>query len=151
MLITNDMPKCWLCLKCQIQIFYHEHINIILSTLIVHCVLEPEDKGRLKMASKQIRTRIDWKEMMAKFKDQTYTFPNAKVNWFPGHMVKGLRQMQHSLHKTDCVLEVHDARIPLSGRNDSFKNNITGNRPQILVLNKQDLAFGQTKSKQKNS
>jgi ribosome biogenesis GTPase A len=100
------------------------------------------------MASKQITKLLDWKEFAAKFQGKTYQFPNnLKVNWFPGHMVKGLRQMQHTLLKTDCVVEVHDARIPLSGRNISFKNHITGNRPHILVLNKQDLAFGSSKRK----
>ena len=98
------------------------------------------------MASNQIRTLVDWKEVAMKFQGKAYQFPkNVKINWFPGHMVKGLREMQHSLQKTDCVVEVHDARIPLSGRNISFKNNITGNRPHILLLNKQDLAFGTLK------
>ena len=100
------------------------------------------------MASKQITKLLEWKEFAAKFEGKAYQFPkNLKVNWFPGHMVKGLRQMQHTLLKTDCIVEVHDARIPLSGRNVSFKNNITGNRPHILVLNKQDLAFGSSKQK----
>ena len=50
----------------------------------------------------------------------------------------------------DCVIEVHDARIPLSGRNLDFRNDITGNRPHILVLNKKDLIFGTRNSKESN-
>ena len=103
------------------------------------------------MTSKQISKLIDWKEFAHKFKDKTYQFPNNKaINWFPGHMVKGLRQMQYTLMKTDCVIEVHDARIPLSGRTITFKKTITGNRPHILVLNKQDLAFGSNKNAKEN-
>ena len=99
------------------------------------------------MTSKQVTKLIDLKEFAHKFKDKTYQFPkNLAINWFPGHMVKGLRQMQYTLMKTDCVIEVHDARIPLSGRNITFKKSITGNRPHILVLNKQDLAFGSHKN-----
>lgn len=64
---------------------------------------------------------------------------NALVHWFPGHMGKGMRQMQQKLKLVDCVIEVHDARIPFSGRNPDFKNTITGLRPHILVLNKKDL------------
>lgn len=43
------------------------------------------------------------------------------LHWFPGHMGKGLRQMQQKLKNVDCIVEVHDARIPFSGRNEEFK------------------------------
>ena len=46
--------------------------------------------------------------------------------------MKGLRQMRKALIETDCVIEVHDARIPLSGRNIDFQHDITGN--VILLL-----------------
>lgn len=61
------------------------------------------------------------------------------IRWFPGHMGKGIRQMQQKLKSVDCLIEVHDARIPLSGRNPDFKNTIGGIKPHILVLNKKDL------------
>ncbi|XP_075361596.1 mitochondrial ribosome-associated GTPase 1 [Mycteria americana] len=61
------------------------------------------------------------------------------VSWFPGHMAKGLRQMRASLRRADCLIEVHDARIPLSGRNPMLQEAL-GIRPHILVLNKMDLA-----------
>ncbi|KAJ8963429.1 hypothetical protein NQ318_018909 [Aromia moschata] len=61
------------------------------------------------------------------------------VRWFPGHMGRGLKQMQHKLRSVDCVIEVHDARIPMSGRNTDFKYTISGVKPHILVLNKVDL------------
>merc|ERR1719278_766725 len=56
-------------------------------------------------------------------------------------MIKGLRQMRKALIETDCVVEVHDARIPLTGQNINFQHDITGNKPHILVLNKKDLVF----------
>lgn len=62
------------------------------------------------------------------------------IRWFPGHMGKGLKQMQQKLKSVDCILEVHDARIPLSGRNPEFQQTIAGGvKPHILVLNKKDL------------
>uniref|UniRef100_A0A8C9A3H7 Mitochondrial GTPase 1 n=1 Tax=Prolemur simus TaxID=1328070 RepID=A0A8C9A3H7_PROSS len=61
------------------------------------------------------------------------------ARWFPGHMAKGLKKMQSCLKLVDCVIEVHDARIPLSGRNPLFQETL-GLKPHLLVLNKMDLA-----------
>uniref|UniRef100_A0A8C7AQM3 Mitochondrial ribosome-associated GTPase 1 n=1 Tax=Neovison vison TaxID=452646 RepID=A0A8C7AQM3_NEOVI len=47
--------------------------------------------------------------------------------------------MQSSLKLVDCIIEVHDARIPLSGRNPLFQETL-GLKPHVLVLNKMDLA-----------
>lgn len=63
------------------------------------------------------------------------------LRWFPGHMNKGLKQMQRKLKSVDCVIEVHDARIPFTGRNPIFTNTLTGAKPHILVLNKKDLTI----------
>lgn len=59
--------------------------------------------------------------------------------WFPTHMYVSLKQMQAKLRSVDCVVEVHDARIPFSGRNEQFRNLLYSIRPHILVLNKCDL------------
>ncbi|XP_051862571.1 mitochondrial GTPase 1 [Drosophila albomicans] len=71
---------------------------------------------------------------------------NQRINWFPGHMTKGMRQIQQKLRTVDCIVEIHDARIPIAGRNSQFFETITGNgvKPHILVLNKIDL-LGSTK------
>ncbi len=62
-----------------------------------------------------------WRRVASTFR-RTFSFPtNARHSWFPGHMHKGMRQMQRALAKTDCIVEVHDARIPLSGRNVRFR------------------------------
>ena len=59
-----------------------------------------------------------------------FRFPeDHRTNWFPGHMQKGLRQMQHAISQADCVIEVHDARIPFSGRNASFKSQVVPTHP----------------------
>ena len=84
-----------------------------------------------------------WTKMAVQNFRQSYTFrgDKQKIQWFPGHMMKGLRQMRQVLLKTDCVIEVHDARIPFRGRNNNFRHDITGGKPHILVLNKKDLVF----------
>ncbi|CAF4866892.1 unnamed protein product [Pieris macdunnoughi] len=86
--------------------------------------------------------------MALKFDAASYSFRKtcpyvAKdlLRWFPGHMNKGLKQIQRKLKSVDCVMEVHDARIPFSGRNPIFTSTITGAKPHILVLNKKDLAI----------
>ncbi|XP_070607568.1 mitochondrial ribosome-associated GTPase 1 [Erythrolamprus reginae] len=61
------------------------------------------------------------------------------ARWFPGHMARGLKDMRRSLRDVDGLLEVHDARIPLSGRNPALQE-VLGIRPHLLVLNKMDLA-----------
>ncbi|KAM8851928.1 mitochondrial ribosome-associated GTPase 1 [Synchiropus picturatus] len=61
------------------------------------------------------------------------------AHWFPGHMAKGLKQMRASLKSVDCVIEIHDARIPFSGRNPVFQETLNV-KPHILILNKMDLA-----------
>lgn len=77
--------------------------------------------------------------MAHKFRDSFRIVHKEVLHWFPGHMGKGLRQMQQKLKNVDCVIEVHDARIPLSARNDEFKYTISGVRPHLLVYNKKDL------------
>lgn len=78
--------------------------------------------------------------MASKFRQAFHVVDKQVIQWFPGHMGKGLRQMQQKLKMVDCVIEVHDSRIPISGRNTDFKHTVTGVRPHILVLNKKDLS-----------
>uniref|UniRef100_A0A8C5QCC5 Mitochondrial GTPase 1 n=1 Tax=Leptobrachium leishanense TaxID=445787 RepID=A0A8C5QCC5_9ANUR len=71
---------------------------------------------------------------------QGFDFTGREVaNWFPGHMARGLKQMKARLRNVDCIVEVHDARIPLSGRNPFFQESL-GIKPHLLILNKMDLA-----------
>ena len=66
------------------------------------------------MSSSQITAKMIFRKSFSFRGDKT------NIQWFPGHMVKGLRQMRKALIETDCVIEVHDARIPLSGQNIFF-------------------------------
>ncbi|XP_058829248.1 mitochondrial GTPase 1 [Topomyia yanbarensis] len=75
---------------------------------------------------------------MNRFRTVFPTVNRELLNWFPGHMGKGIKQMQQKLKEVDCVIEVHDARIPLSGRNSEFRYTISGVKPHVLVLNKKD-------------
>lgn len=63
----------------------------------------------------------------------------ADVQWYPGHMTKALRQMQEDLSIIDLVIELTDARAPLSGRNPDVEK-LAKNKMRIVLLNKADLA-----------
>ncbi|XP_061766255.1 mitochondrial ribosome-associated GTPase 1 [Nerophis ophidion] len=76
---------------------------------------------------------------VAKFRT-TFDFGGREVaHWFPGHMAKGLKRMRANLKNVDCIIEIHDARIPFSGRNPMFQETLNV-KPHLLVLNKMDLA-----------
>ncbi|XP_071841463.1 mitochondrial ribosome-associated GTPase 1-like isoform X2 [Apostichopus japonicus] len=53
--------------------------------------------------------------------------------------IRGMKRMQANMKKMDCVIEVHDARIPFAGRNPVF-NDTFAVRPHLLILNKKDLS-----------
>lgn len=61
------------------------------------------------------------------------------INWYPGHMKKTRELIQQNLKLVDLVIEMLDARIPVSSRNPVI-NEITGNKRRVIVLNKSDLA-----------
>ena len=61
------------------------------------------------------------------------------INWYPGHMKKTRELIRDNLKLCDMVIEVIDARIPLSSRNPII-DELTGDKPRIIVLNKKDLA-----------
>ncbi|MFZ5966359.1 MAG: ribosome biogenesis GTPase YlqF [Bacillota bacterium] len=61
------------------------------------------------------------------------------INWYPGHMKKTKELIKENLKLVDVVIELLDARIPLSSRNPQI-DEILGNKPRVIVLNKSDLA-----------
>ncbi|MCR5175046.1 MAG: ribosome biogenesis GTPase YlqF [Oscillospiraceae bacterium] len=61
------------------------------------------------------------------------------INWYPGHMKKTRELIAENLKLVDLVVEVLDARIPVSSRNPVI-GELTGRKPRIIVLNKSDLA-----------
>ncbi len=61
------------------------------------------------------------------------------INWYPGHMKKTRELISENLKLVDMVIEVIDARIPISSRNPVI-DEIVGQKPRIILLNKSDLA-----------
>ena len=61
------------------------------------------------------------------------------INWFPGHMAKTRRQITEDLKLVDVVVEILDARIPISSQNPEIRQ-IVQNKKKIVVLNKCDLS-----------
>jgi len=59
--------------------------------------------------------------------------------WYPGHMTKAKRMMQENIKLIDLVIELVDARIPLSSRNPDI-DTLAANKSRIVLLNKSDLA-----------
>ena len=66
-----------------------------------------------------------------------------QIQWYPGHMTRTRRKMQECLRLVDVVVELADARVPVSSRNPEL-SAIVGPKPRILMLNKCDLADERT-------
>jgi ribosome biogenesis GTPase A len=61
------------------------------------------------------------------------------IQWFPGHMAKARREVTEKLKLVDIVMELVDARLPLSSRNPMM-DEIVQHKPRLVLLNKADLA-----------
>ncbi|GAB6137677.1 ribosome biogenesis GTPase YlqF [Halanaerobaculum tunisiense] len=61
------------------------------------------------------------------------------IQWYPGHMAKAKEQVKDKLELIDIVIELLDARIPISSRNPQL-DQILENQKRIVALNKKDLA-----------
>ena len=59
--------------------------------------------------------------------------------WYPGHMTKAKRMMQEDMKLIDVVIELVDARIPLSSKNPDI-DEMAKNKSRVILLNKYDLA-----------
>lgn len=62
-----------------------------------------------------------------------------QFQWYPGHMTKAKRQMQEDIKLIDLVIELVDARIPMSSRNPDI-DDLGKNKARLILLNKSDLA-----------
>ncbi|KAG5671511.1 hypothetical protein PVAND_001705 [Polypedilum vanderplanki] len=83
--------------------------------------------------------------MALQIRQKFQIFNKELLHWYPGHMAKGTKQMQQKLKNVDCIVEVHDCRIPLSGRNNELHYSLLSAKPSILVLNKKDLVTTETR------
>ena len=61
------------------------------------------------------------------------------INWYPGHMKKTRELIKDNLKLVDLVIEVLDARIPISSRNPII-DELVGSKPRVIALNKTDIA-----------
>ena len=62
----------------------------------------------------------------------------ANYQWYPGHMTKAKRMMQEDIKLIDLVIELVDARVPLSSRNPDI-DELGKNKSRLIILNKSDL------------
>ena len=60
------------------------------------------------------------------------------IHWYPGHIAKAERQLKEKLNLVDVIIEVRDARIPLSSSYSNIEK-LLGDKPRLLLLNKADL------------
>jgi ribosome biogenesis GTPase A len=65
--------------------------------------------------------------------------PKAAFNWFPGHMMKAMREIQAKVNLVDIVIEIRDARIPIVSGNQSLTKSMSG-KTRLILLNKANLA-----------
>ncbi len=61
------------------------------------------------------------------------------IQWYPGHMTKAKRMMQENMRLIDLVVEIVDARLPISSRNPQI-DELVGSKPRLMLLNKADIA-----------
>ena len=61
------------------------------------------------------------------------------LQWYPGHMTKARRMMQEDIKLIDLIIELVDARAPLSSRNPDI-DQLGQNKARLILLNKADLA-----------
>ena len=64
---------------------------------------------------------------------------NVNIQWYPGHMTKAKRMMQEDIKLIDIVIELLDARVPLSSKNPDI-DELAKNKFRLILLNKTDLA-----------
>ncbi len=62
-----------------------------------------------------------------------------EIQWYPGHMTKAIRQMKEDIKIIDLIIELLDARIPLSSRNPEI-DSLGAGKARLLLLNKSDLS-----------
>lgn len=71
--------------------------------------------------------------------EMSFNAGGGVINWFPGHMASATRAIRQRLKVADFVIEVRDARIPLSSANSDLQPQLSGKR-RVIALNKKDLA-----------
>ncbi len=104
------------------------------------CLLRRKDCGRLLVAQCSTWNAPVNDDGTLNFR-RRFELPDSVKpgSWFPRHMSIQLKVMEGKLRTVDCIVEVHDSRIPLTGRNPQFFSSLYAVRPHLLVMNKMDL------------
>jgi len=74
------------------------------------------------------------------FKFPVYFMPDVFTKVFPIHMAKGVNSMRAKAMKCDCLIEIRDARVPISSYNHRFEHHMRSHHNRLLLINKIDLA-----------
>lgn len=74
------------------------------------------------------------------------SYASTNINWYPGHMAKTKKEIIEDLKLIDVVVELLDARIPMSSQNPDLQQ-IAKDKKKIIILNKCDLADEQENKK----
>jgi len=64
---------------------------------------------------------------------------SLKIQWYPGHMTKAIRQMREDIALIDLIIELVDARVPVAGRNPDI-DRLGNGKARLLLFSKSDLA-----------
>lgn len=67
------------------------------------------------------------------------TNSKININWYPGHMTKARRMMEENIKLVDLVIEIIDARAPLSSRNPDI-DSLAKNKFRLVLMNKSDMS-----------
>ncbi|KAM7521592.1 hypothetical protein LguiA_011494 [Lonicera macranthoides] len=96
------------------------------------------EKGTLRSSGtfEECKEDYDWIDLEADLYHWTKSL--RPVQWYPGHIAKTERELKEQLKLMDVVIEVRDARIPMSTSHPQMDLWL-GNRKRILVLNKEDM------------
>ncbi len=98
------------------------------------------NKRRFKCNQNKCEVRSEGRITLTADRSESKQF----INWFPGHMNKALKQIKSKLKLIDIVLEIRDARLPLTSGNPAM-DEVLGNKLKLIVLNKMELTTPQGK------
>lgn len=85
------------------------------------------------------KSYMNWQmKKMKKMKNNTEGLHKSVINWYPGHMEKTKREIEKLNPLIDFVLELVDARIPISSRTREI-DHLIKNKPKLLIMTKKDL------------
>ncbi|UUM19827.1 MULTISPECIES: ribosome biogenesis GTPase YlqF [unclassified Mycoplasma] len=82
-------------------------------------------------------------------KDKINDNYNSVIQWFPGHMAKGMKEIKESANLADLFIVVLDARCPISSYNEEF-DHISPQKPRLFIITKSDLMDKTKKDKINN-